>query len=142
MGARQLKPIYILLFYVSFVCLASSGLVVRHMIKSATLHHAAHITVCNLGESLDPLVVADWAEDVREYATRTPCWWAPTRWLLEGMLAGALVVTSLWILWFLWGDYIRSAVFLAVESRKNNMKSSFIHNQKSAASLRARAPKK
>lgn len=126
MGGRTLEQKYILLFYFAIVCLAASGWVVRHMVRAATVHHAAHITFCNFGEALDPLVLADWAPDVREYATQTPCWWAPTRWLLEGMLAGGLLVGALWILWYLWGGYVVAACRLALEARTNNKHASLL----------------
>lgn len=99
MKSGRIELRHALVFFACFVLCGAGSLVLTHMVRAATLHHAAHITVCNLGARADAALLARWPDDVRAYATETPCWWAPVRWLAEGTLAAALYGGAAWLAW-------------------------------------------
>lgn len=99
MKSGRIELRHVLVFFACFVLCGAGSLVLTHMLRAATLHHVAHITVCNLGAQTDPALLAGWPDDVRAYATETPCWWAPARWVAEGTLAAALYGAAGWLAW-------------------------------------------
>lgn len=87
MGQIRIK--HVLLIFFGVLCLFLSDRLHRNLLTSGTLHHAVHIEYCRAG---DKEILRNMPPDVIHYAMRTPCWWAPLRWLLQ-----AIVVCLLWI---------------------------------------------
>jgi hypothetical protein len=95
MGRIRIK--HGLLFFLCILCLFLGERLYRNLLTGGTLHHEVHIEYCRTG---DKQLLRNMPPDVIHYALRTPCAWAPMRWLLQAMAVVLLYTTPLGIVFY------------------------------------------
>lgn len=85
MGQIRIK--HVVLLFLCVLCIFFGERLLRNMLTSGTLHHVVHIEFCRTG---DKELLRNMPPDVIHYAMRTPCAWAPVRWLLQGTAVSLL----------------------------------------------------